>query len=109
MMWSRTSTANKAAPLRVCNELAEYAALGVKNIRKPRRQIVKRHRGRQQSIQTRIGQQRDRGGQSAAMRPTRPPRGRHLTDLARNQTQPAAMECAAERNRHLPLAVPAQF
>ena len=43
-MWSRTSTANKGPPSRIGNELAEYAALGVKNIRKPRRQIGKRNR-----------------------------------------------------------------
>ena len=43
------------------------------------------------------------------MRPARPVRRRHMADLARHQPQPAAMERAAERNRHLGIAIPAQF
>ncbi len=52
---------------------------------------------------------RHRLGQPAMVRPVLAARRRDMADLARNQPQPPAMEGAAERHRHLRVAIPAQF
>src|ERR1700687_933571 len=61
MIWSRTSTANKGAPLGIDNGLAEYAGSGIENIGQPPRQILKRDGRRQQGVQPRIGKASARG------------------------------------------------
>src|ERR1700694_777101 len=63
MMWSRTSTANKGPPLGVSDGLAEHAIAGIENIGEPPWQIRKRNRRRQQGVEPRIGQQRQRRGE----------------------------------------------
>src|SRR5260370_29938343 len=100
MMWSRTSTANKASSLRVGagigNRLAEDATLGVKNVGQPPRQIVECNRRRQQGVKPRIGKQTEGCGEPPAICPARPVRRRDASDLARDEPQPPAVEGAAE-------------
>src|SRR2546426_2051095 len=109
MTWSETSTANTSSPScspgrfsrRIAYQLAQYAARGQKNVRQPRRQIVKRDGGSEQGVEGRIGQQLERGREAPARRPPRPMGRRNPSDLARNQPQPPAVEGAAEGNRDL--------
>ena len=109
MMWSRTSTVNKAAPSCVGDELAEYSASLAEDIRQSPGEIGKSHGRRKQRIEPRIGEQRDRSGEAAAVRPAWPVRRRDLADLARYQPKPAAVEGASEHRRHGRISIPAHF
>ena len=71
MMWSRTSTVNKGYLSRITDELAEYAAPGLQDIGKTRRQFAERNGRREQSVEPRIAQELERRLQPPAMRPAR--------------------------------------
>src|ERR1700753_726581 len=107
MTWSRTSTVNKAAPLSVGDGLAEYSVAGVQYLRQPLDQVLKIDGRRQQCVEPRIPKQSDRGGKPAVIGPSGAMCGRDLSDLARHELQPAAMEGAAKHRRDGPIAIPA--
>src|SRR5262249_13765913 len=115
MMWSETSTPNKVCPprlmrcSRIVDHLAQYPALRRKDFGQSRRQILERDGRREQRIERRIGEQRERSLESTPRAPARAMRGRNAPDLARNEPQPAAVECPAQRNRNLAAAVPAEL
>ena len=111
MMWSRTSTANKAAPYEIGDELAEQCALpGGKNFRQPLRQIAETQSPGASSASSRgSASRRMRGGKPAAWRPARTMRRRDASDLARYQPQPPAVEGAAERRVTVAVAIPAHL
>src|SRR4029079_19631893 len=71
MMWSRTSTANKKASLRIRNELTDNAVPGVKNIGEPARQIAKPYFRGEKCIEARVGKQSNRCRDTVAMRQAR--------------------------------------
>src|SRR5882724_11056953 len=99
MMWSDTSTANTIAPPgsngrfgRVTDQWAQHAACRLQDIRQPDRQVVKRNHRAEQRIERRVGEQLERRGETPARRPAHAVRGRDAPDLARHQTQAAAVE-----------------
>jgi hypothetical protein len=85
MMWSRTSTVNKLAPLSVGDGLAEYATSRFEDFWKALGQIREIDRRREQRIQPSVLQQRGCSGEAAAMRPPCPVRRSDLADLAGDQ------------------------
>src|SRR3954454_19930186 len=116
MMLSRTSTANNANSFSltlfgrgIFHELAKDAALGCKNIRQPRGKLVKVDRRRNQRIERRVGEEIERGGEPARMRPAGAVRRRDPADLARYQPEAAAVKGAAQRHADLVRPVPVQF
>ena len=64
---------------------------------------------REQRVEPRIRQQVEGGGEPAAQRPAGPVRRCDPADLTGHEPKPTAMECAAERDRDLVRAIPAQF
>src|SRR5437868_1194285 len=60
MMWSRTSTMNKADLLRIADELAEYAAPRFQDIGKTRGEFAERNRWRKQRIERLVRAEHDR-------------------------------------------------
>src|SRR6185369_245558 len=109
MMWSRTSTANKKASLRIRNELTDNAVPGVKNLGEPARQVAKPYFRSEKCIEARVGKQSNRCREPAVVRPARSMRHGDSADLTRNQPQTAAVESTAERNCHRCVAIPAEF
>src|SRR5689334_14280269 len=109
MMWSRTSTANKKASLRIRNELTDNAVPGVKNLGEPARQVAKPYFRGEKCIEARVGKQSNRCREPAVMRPARSMRHGDPADLTRNQPQATAVERAAELNCHRCVAIPAEF
>src|SRR6185312_12012032 len=109
MMWSRTSTVNKAAPSGVGDGLAEYSASGVKDCRQPVNQILKTNRRRKQCVEPRIREQGDRSGEAVAVRPAWPVRRRDLSHLARDQSKPAAVEGSSKHRGYGRIAIPAHL
>src|SRR5689334_15520438 len=109
MMWSRTSTVNKLAPLRVGNGLAEHATLRIENFWKSLGQIREIDRWREQRIEPLVLQQRNCSGEAAAMRPPCPVRRSDLSDLAGDQSQPAAVEGASKHRVHRRITIPTHF
>src|SRR5205814_10531701 len=109
MMWSRTSTVNKAAPSEVGDGLAKYSASGVKDRRQSLGGILTTDHRRKQRIEPRVFGQGDRGGEAAAVGPAWPVRRRDLSHLARDQSKPAAMEGSSKHRRHGRIAIPAHL
>ena len=81
----------------------------VENSRQSLRQIAERDGWRQQCIEPWITEQRNRGRETAAVRPARPVRWRDASDLARYKPKPAAVERASKHGGHCRVAVPAHF
>src|SRR5215475_13102218 len=109
MKWSRTSTVNKAAPLGVGDGLAEYPAVGVEDSRQPLDQVLKTDRRRKQRVEPRIPEQFNRRGEAAAVRPPWPVRRRNLSDLTRNQSNPAAVERTSKHRGDGGITIPAHL
>src|SRR5579862_2107928 len=94
-------------PSTVVDQLTEHAAFSVEDIGNPRRKLAERHRWLEQRIEAFVGEQRYCSSEPAAPSPAWPPRHRHLADLTRDQSQPAAMKRPTERCLNLSVAVPA--
>src|SRR5262252_8056516 len=83
MMWSETSTPNKACPPRlmrcstIVDHLAQYPALGRQNFGQLRGQILERDGRGEQRIERRIGEQRECTLEAAPRAPARAMRGRN--------------------------------
>jgi hypothetical protein len=89
--------------------LAEYPAFGVQDSRQALDQILKIYCRRQQRVEPRILEQSDCRGKTATVRPSWPVRWRDLSDLARDESQPTAVEGAPEHGSHGRIAIPAHF
>src|SRR6185295_4418541 len=105
--WSRTSSVNMGSL--VIDALTEDSAAGREDAWQRSGQVGELHRGRQQCVEAGVGEQGERGGEAARMRPARAMRWRNASDLARDQGEAAAMERAAERQRHVAGAIPGEL
>src|SRR5262245_62128459 len=115
MIWSVTSTAytgsssGRFVRRRIADQLADHVGIRTENRRELRRQLVERQRRRDQQVEHRIAEQRERRRKPPSMAPARPMGGRDLADLARDEPQPTAMERFAEWQRDIASPVPAQL
>ena len=95
---------------RVIDELAEYAAPGLRGYREDARADRRNETaGASSASSCGSASELDRGVEPLAVRERRAVRRRDLADLARDQLQAAAVKRAAERHRDVARAVPAQF
>src|SRR5581483_1355469 len=95
MIWSDTSTAYTnllPAGSRIADQWTARVAVGGEYRRQARGKFGKRHRRREQGVERRVGQQRQRRREPLPMGPARPMRRRDLSDLAGNEPQPPAVE-----------------
>ena len=99
----------QGSSLRVDDGLAEYPASSVENSWQSLRQIAERNGWRQQCIEPWITEQRNRGREAAAVRPTRSVRWRDAPVLARYKPKPAAVERASKHGGHSRVTIPAHF
>src|SRR5262245_2065502 len=114
MIWPDTSTANTgtstlSTSCRIADQRAARVARRREQARQPSGQLVEVDGRRQQGVERRIVEQRDRGGKPAPRRPARPMRRRDLADLACHKPQPPAVKRLAERRRDVARPVPAQL
>src|SRR5262245_45565446 len=113
MMRSRTSTAYMApllcSDLGIADDGGERASFGGERLRQAARRRFEGNLFGHQRVEGGHGQKPERGLQAAPEAPARPPAGRNLSDLGRQDSQAAAVKGAAELDGSWPVAIPAEL
>src|SRR4051794_18681537 len=109
IMWSRMVTLNTALRLVVGDGVAERRQATCGQTRHDPRQLVEARLAGHEHIEGRVAQEVERKGQPVGRRTPRAPGRRHRPDLAGTEPKAPGVECAAERQAHLGVAVPAEL